>query len=177
MLKWIDNATNETSFEVRRSLTVSGTYSTIATLTSNTTTYTNTGLTKGKKYYYMVRAINAAGSSAWSSKANATATCTSTLKSAEITDNQELLPQQTTQNIELYPNPSTNGIFYLNLPGETTLPVIMRVFNATGQKVLQKELYDLNNTIQTENLKTGIYFIMVNTKDGVQKLKLQIYNK
>lgn len=177
LLKWIDNAANETSFEVRRSLTVSGTYSTIATLTSNTTTYTNTGLTKGKKYYYMVRAINAAGSSAWSSKANATATCVSTLKSAEITDNLDLIPQNSSQNIKLYPNPATNGIFYLNLPDETTLPVTMRVFNATGQKVLQKELYDLNNTIQTENLKTGIYFIMVNTKEGTQKLKLQIYNK
>jgi len=125
----------------------------------------------------MVRAINAAGSSAWSSKANATATCVSTLKSAEITDNLDLIPQNSSQNIKLYPNPATNGIFYLNLPDETTLPVTMRVFNATGQKVLQKELYDLNNTIQTENLKTGIYFIMVNTKEGTQKLKLQIYNK
>ena len=176
LLNWIDNSTNETSFEIRRATTVSGTYSTIATVTSNITTYTNTGLTKGKKYYYMVRAVNSAGSSALTSKANATASCPTTLKSGEIIEDTELQPEESLETIKLYPNPTSDGLFYLSLPSKTTLPVTLRMFTASGQKVMQKELYDLNNSIQTENLKTGIYFITVYTNGNLQKLKLQIKN-
>jgi fibronectin type 3 domain-containing protein len=174
LLNWIDNSTNETSFEIRRATSVSGTYSTIVSVTSNTTTYTNTALTKGKKYYYMVRAVNSAGSSAFTSKSNATASCPKVLKSGEIIEDTELQPEESLQTIKLYPNPSSDGLFYLSLPAETTLPVTLRMFTASGQKVIQKELYDLNNTIQTENLKTGIYFITVYTNGNLQKLKLQI---
>ena len=176
LLNWLDNSTNESSFEIRRATSVSGTYSTIATVTSNTITYTNTGLTKGRKYYYMMRAVNSAGSSAWTSKANATASCPTVLKSGEMIEDAILQPEEPLQTIKLYPNPTSDGLFYLSLPSETTLPVTLRMFTASGQKVLQKELYDLNNTIQTENLKTGIYFITVYTNGNLQKLKLQIKN-
>jgi hypothetical protein len=122
----------------------------------------------------MVRAVNSAGSSAFTSKSNATASCPKVLKSGEIIEDTELQPEESLQTIKLYPNPSSDGLFYLSLPAETTLPVTLRMFTASGQKVIQKELYDLNNTIQTENLKTGIYFITVYTNGNLQKLKLQI---
>ncbi|MGE0449794.1 MAG: S8 family serine peptidase [Vicinamibacterales bacterium] len=51
-----------TSYTVRRSTSSGGSYSTVASnLTA--TTYTNTGLQRNRRYYYIVIAVNAAGSS------------------------------------------------------------------------------------------------------------------
>jgi len=70
-LKWIAS-TGATSYTVKRSTSSSGHYSTIATNVP-TTSFVNTGLTSGRRYYYVVTAVNAAGSSANSNQANAVA--------------------------------------------------------------------------------------------------------
>ena len=70
-LTWTDNATNETSIIVARSTTVGGPYTDVATLAANTTSYSNTGLTPNTTYYYVVRAVGVAGTSANSAEANA----------------------------------------------------------------------------------------------------------
>jgi len=59
-----------TSYHVKRSTTTGGPY----TLVSNpaATNYTDTGLTDGTKYYYVVAAVNSVGESANSSEVNAT---------------------------------------------------------------------------------------------------------
>jgi hypothetical protein len=163
VLTWSDKSNNETSFELRRSLSQYGTYSTVATLAANTTTYNNTGLTKGRKYYYRIRAGNSSGNSSWSNNASATAFCNAASKSEEVVE-----------SINLYPNPATNGVFYLDLPAEITFPVILEMYSLTGQKILQKELTDYSNTIETFGLKNGLYIISVNSNGKVQKLKLQI---
>jgi len=71
MLTWTDNASNETGYKIERSLD-GITWSQVATVGANVTTYTNTGLTKNKKYYYRVVAYNGAGNSAYSNVATAT---------------------------------------------------------------------------------------------------------
>ena len=164
ILTWSDKSNNEASFELRRSLSLYGTYSTIATLAANTTTYTNTGLTKGRKYYYKIRAGNASGNSSWSNNASATASCNTASKSEEVLE----------ESIKLYPNPASNGLFYLDLPAETAFPVILEMYSLAGQKILQKELTDYKNTIETSGLKSGMYILSVNCNGKVQKLKLQI---
>jgi hypothetical protein len=70
-LTWTDAASNETGFRIERSLD-GITWSQVATVGTNITTYTNTGLTKNKKYYYRVVAYNVAGDSAYSNVATAT---------------------------------------------------------------------------------------------------------
>jgi len=71
-LAWKDNANNETGFKVERS--VGGvTWTEIATLGANVTSYSSTGLTAGTTYSYRVRAYNAAGNSAYSNTASAKA--------------------------------------------------------------------------------------------------------
>ena len=71
-LAWTDNSSNESNFVVARSTTAGGPYTDIATLAANSTAYSNTGLTAGTTYYYVVRATNAGGASANSNEANAT---------------------------------------------------------------------------------------------------------
>ena len=173
LLNWSDNSGNETSFDLRRSTSQNGTYTTIATLSANTITYTNTGLTKGRKYYYKVRAKNSAGNSAYSNIASATASCTS-LKSGELAESADLKPEAVTERIKLFPNPVSERWFNLNLSGEIKIPVTMRINSITGQKVLQRELYDYNNIIETVDLKNGIYILTIQNREEIRKLKLQI---
>ncbi|MBV9470032.1 MAG: fibronectin type III domain-containing protein, partial [Abitibacteriaceae bacterium] len=70
-LTWTDNSSNEQGFKIER---LSGsTWTQIATAGVNVTTYTNSGLQRGKTYSYRVRAYNATGNSAYSNTASATA--------------------------------------------------------------------------------------------------------
>jgi hypothetical protein len=67
-LSWRDNSNNENGFEVERS-TDNITFTQIAILGANVTTYSSTGLLANKQYYHRVRAYNAAGNSAYSNTA------------------------------------------------------------------------------------------------------------
>jgi len=70
-LSWTDRSDNETGFKIERK-TGSGSYSQIATVPANTTTYSNTGLSPLTTYTYRVRAYNASGDSGFSNEASAT---------------------------------------------------------------------------------------------------------
>jgi hypothetical protein len=70
-VSWVPGDTTQTGFTLQRSTTLTGTYSTIATLCAATVTYSDTGLTPGATYYYEISAFNANGDSANSSAASA----------------------------------------------------------------------------------------------------------
>jgi uncharacterized delta-60 repeat protein len=59
-LVWTDNSSNEDGFRIERKIGEFGEYSQITTAGPNVTTYNNTGLTADTKYYYRVKAYNAA---------------------------------------------------------------------------------------------------------------------
>ncbi|HNX34796.1 MAG TPA: Calx-beta domain-containing protein [Kiritimatiellia bacterium] len=65
-LSWRDNAFNETGFDLERSEN-GGDFSLLQMLAANTTNYTDTATQAGVTYSYRIRAVNAAGSSSWSS--------------------------------------------------------------------------------------------------------------
>ncbi len=69
-LTWSDNSTNEDGFKIERSLDGS-TYTQLTTVGRNVKTYSNTGLTSAKRYYYRVRAYHSGGDSAYSNSMNA----------------------------------------------------------------------------------------------------------
>ncbi|MDW7676171.1 MAG: fibronectin type III domain-containing protein, partial [Bacillota bacterium] len=69
-LTWQDKSNNETGFKIERK-TGSGSYSEITTVSANTTSFTNTGLSNNTIYTYRVRAYNAAGNSAYSNEISA----------------------------------------------------------------------------------------------------------
>lgn len=68
-LSWTDNATNETSHVVERSPD-GATFAAVATLGANASSYKDSGAS-GRTYWYCVRALNAAGSSAPSNMVSA----------------------------------------------------------------------------------------------------------
>ncbi|MDP2923729.1 MAG: fibronectin type III domain-containing protein, partial [Candidatus Omnitrophota bacterium] len=70
-LSWKDNSSNETGFKIERSVSSTSGFKQIATVATNVTTYSNTGRSAGKTYYYRVRAYNTNGNSAYSNKASA----------------------------------------------------------------------------------------------------------
>ena len=69
-LTWQDNATGETGFKLERCTVTMGNscsaFSQIKVLTTNTITFTNTGLTANTAYCYRVRAYSASGNSTYS---------------------------------------------------------------------------------------------------------------
>jgi hypothetical protein len=69
MLSWTASA-GATSYNVKRSTTNGSGYQTVNSPTTNS--YTNTGLTNGTTYYYVVTAVNTAGESGNSNQASAT---------------------------------------------------------------------------------------------------------
>jgi hypothetical protein len=71
-LAWTDNSNDETEFVIAQSTTAGGPYTDIATVGANTTSYSRTGLSPSTTYYFVVRAVNAAGNSPNSNQASAT---------------------------------------------------------------------------------------------------------
>ncbi len=69
-LSWADNSGNETGFKIER-YTNGGSFAQIASVGPNVTQYSNTGLTRGTRYWYRVRAFNASADSLYSNTANA----------------------------------------------------------------------------------------------------------
>lgn len=65
VLRWFDNATNETRFEIERVASSTGQWTIIATTSPNTVYYMDTNLLPGT-YGYRIRAANADGPSAYS---------------------------------------------------------------------------------------------------------------
>src|SRR6476620_11678736 len=70
-LSWSDNSSDETGFKLQRS-TNGTSFSLVATLGANATTYANSGLAGSTKYYYRLRAYNSAGGSKFSNVVNVT---------------------------------------------------------------------------------------------------------
>jgi gliding motility-associated-like protein len=64
-LKWTDNSTNETGFEIEKSED-SINFEAAGTVAANTTTYEVPNLLGGFKYYFRIRAVNASTKTIWS---------------------------------------------------------------------------------------------------------------
>jgi Concanavalin A-like lectin/glucanases superfamily len=71
-LAWLNVSNFSQNIEVQRKTGAGGTYQQIAVLNGDATTYNDIDLDAGTQYYYRVRAIDLAGSSAFSNEANAT---------------------------------------------------------------------------------------------------------
>jgi List-Bact-rpt repeat protein len=78
-LTWTDNSTNEDGFKIKRKAGTNGTYTRVATVGANVTSYTDLDLAAGTTYCYKVLAFNSAAKSAPSNEA-----CVSTGQSSTL---------------------------------------------------------------------------------------------
>ena len=69
-LNWADNSSNEESFAVERSTTMSGGYIQVVSVAANVRTYTDNTLFRKSTYFYRVRAANSGGKSGYSNVAS-----------------------------------------------------------------------------------------------------------
>ncbi|HWP95945.1 MAG TPA: stalk domain-containing protein [Syntrophomonadaceae bacterium] len=69
-LNWKDNSSNESGFEIERTVE-GGSYSKLASVGAGITTYKDSGLASGTRYYYRVRAYNNTSFSAYTNEASA----------------------------------------------------------------------------------------------------------
>ena len=70
-LNWTDGSSNEDTFELERSPDGSS-WSSLASVGANVTSYSDTGLSASTTYWYRARAVNTAGASGWSNTASET---------------------------------------------------------------------------------------------------------
>ncbi|PIQ75491.1 MAG: hypothetical protein COV84_00985 [Candidatus Portnoybacteria bacterium CG11_big_fil_rev_8_21_14_0_20_40_15] len=70
-VSWQDNSNNEDGFKIERK-TDATSWTQIATVGANITSYPDSGLAENTKYYYRVRADNANGDSGYSNETNGT---------------------------------------------------------------------------------------------------------
>lgn len=71
-LSWTDNSNNETGFEVVRGTSAAGPFVNVGTTGAGVTTLIDSGRNASTQYWYKVRAINAAGESAFTAAVSAT---------------------------------------------------------------------------------------------------------
>jgi hypothetical protein len=83
-LTWHDNSVRESGYKIERS-TDGRNFSQIASVGASVTSYTNSGLSSGKKYYYRVRAYNAYGNSSFTNVASATTGSSSSSSGSTLT--------------------------------------------------------------------------------------------
>jgi hypothetical protein len=136
-LAWTDTTNNETLFKIERKVGVAGTYSQIATVGANITSFSNTtGLSPNTTYFYRVRASNTGGNSGYSNEANATtsgsvasnkpASSADTLSAVSIPETITLAPN--------YPNPfNPSTMISFTLPAAAK--VTLQIYTETGQLV------------------------------------------
>jgi hypothetical protein len=72
-LSWQDMSTNENGFAIERKPGSAGSYSQVATVGSNITSYQDTTLVSGSMYCFRVKAFNSTQASAYSNEACVTA--------------------------------------------------------------------------------------------------------
>ncbi|MCC6460216.1 MAG: DUF4394 domain-containing protein, partial [Saprospiraceae bacterium] len=88
--------------------------------------------------------------------------------------NRNETAETTTQagEVSIYPNPS-NGPLYIDLREQPDASVGVRLFNATGQMLLQQEFSggQLVELLLQENISNGLYCITLDLADGSQQTR------
>lgn len=153
-LSWADNADNETSYVVERSLTNNDAdFSEIASLATEATGYSDSGLDPDTEYFYRVGAKNDGGT-VYSDVVSAT------------TDPTDIAPLSFAEaGIHVYPNPS-EGIINLTFSEELIKQdVSFKITDISGKVILRSKADNKQWSIDLSGEAKGIYFIYVHTNE------------
>ena len=160
-LNWQDNSNDEDGFYIESTQdTVGGTWTQIASVGSDITTYTHTGLTPGEDYFYRVRAYNSNGTSTFSNIAGAT-------ESVGINPLEDL-----SNSLNVYPNPS-NGRITIELTNSSSIFDLVMT-DISGKIILKQSNLPSKTEINLTYSMNGTYFIQFHTKSGIINKKITI---
>ncbi len=115
-----------------------------------TTSYTDGDFLKDEELCYQVRAIFGNNKSAFT-------------KEVCITTTGDMI-EEIGSKVEIYPNP-VNDILYIEAETETLTIEIYDVYGRV-QNLRNSETQKLRNSIDLSDLKSGIYFVKINTEKG-----------
>lgn len=146
-VNWSDNATNETNYVLERSPNGT-TFTTIATLPANTTSYNETGLTPNTQYYYRVKATNATDSSVYTANASITTPPVPSAPTKATTPT----PANGFNDVQL-----TNGNLLLKWTGSTNTTTYIVHFGTDPQNLTNVATvpYSATPSYQLTNLNTA----------------------
>jgi alpha-tubulin suppressor-like RCC1 family protein/flagellar hook assembly protein FlgD len=124
-LAWTDNSSDETNFYIERKTGTTGTYAVIATVSANTTTYYDSGLSQDalKNYYYRVAAYNEPNY-LYSNEASAPIV---TFSNVAVSTN----------TLNTAANETSTIFFVIDMPATVTLKIIPESQGPTGTPVYQ----------------------------------------
>lgn len=76
-------------------------------------------------------------------------------------------------SFDVFPNPALDHLTISKRPSiEDQEPFNASIFNALGECVLKKEKIESSTVIETKNLSTGMYLVLITTKKGSQTYKI-----
>jgi hypothetical protein len=197
-LAWTDNSSDETYFYIERKTGENGTYSVIANVGANVTTYTNSGLVQNTEYYYRVRTYGPSGYSPYSNEVSATTltlnapsnlTATPLSSWLIVTWKDNSMDEtsfyieykvEATDSYTALANVSANTTTYIhtNLTPDTTYHYRVRAYNSGGYSTYSNEASAMAPAaIPVASDSAGTEFFVAfqpNTAGGVSNLSLFI---
>ncbi|MEI6752126.1 MAG: T9SS type A sorting domain-containing protein [Paludibacter sp.] len=156
MLSW-NSLSGATSYSVYRSTTSGSGYTLVASGLSSIS-YSDTGLSNGTKYYYIISQTNSSGESNASTEVNATPNITTGLESSESNN-----------DVEFFPNPSCN---FLNLRNVENSKISL--INSLGTAVLNKDCSKNSCTIDISKVSVGAYILKIQRNNCNYNYKLLV---
>jgi len=152
-VSWIDNSNYETGFELWAMGGSMPTYSLIATLAANTTTYNHVNLQQNTTYCYKARATNTVGPSVYTNIA-----CVTTGSTTGITQQTALA------DLSIYPNPTSGAVTLQFVSTATSAQV--QVMDNMGRLLISRQIPTsaVDNRYQLDlPLVSGLYIVNLST--------------
>jgi hypothetical protein len=164
-LTWIDNSTTEDAYLVQRATGVSGNFSTIATLPTDTEVYSDTSPETGTLYRYQV--LSMAGDSTSTCQLEAQITTSGTSANENVLTKEE---------VTILPNPAQNFVRIL-LNNNYTGQVAFELTDVTGKqtsifKITEKGTQQTEVELNLQDLVTGVYLVRVTAGSHVGTFRL-----
>ncbi|WP_178377133.1 T9SS type A sorting domain-containing protein [Chryseolinea serpens] len=151
-MTWSDNANNETGFEIQRLDRETQVYTAIALTGADVTALLDTANIANQNFFLRIRAVNAAGASAF------------------VDFNSIILdaaPETKTEMISVYPNPARNVVA---ISGASVRETNVTLVDTMGKEVQFRWLDE--NTIDISGTPPGVYILSVATENGVVARKI-----
>lgn len=147
-LKWTNRATKASSILVQRKLTSSDTYTTVATIDANATSYVDKTAPAGTYYYRVITNIDPSTQYyGYPQQVTSTGVVTG-LEDGELF-----------YSSSVYPNPAKD-VLHVHLP-KATMHQKIELKNNIGQVVYSSENHSDKLEISLANLQSGIYFLSI----------------